>query len=78
MRRLRLLPAVAVSAGLAVLAGLADPAAAQAPAPLPPAAAQKLAQGTFREYLELLALPNDATRGADIQRNVEFLERAFR
>ena len=81
MRRLRLLPAVAVSAGLAALAGLAglaDPAPAQAPAPLAPEAAQKLAQGTFREYLELLALPNDATRGADVQRNVEFLERAFR
>ncbi|HET7500793.1 MAG TPA: M20/M25/M40 family metallo-hydrolase [Kofleriaceae bacterium] len=78
MRRLRLLPVVAMSAGLAGLAGLAEPAPAQAPAPLSPEVAQKLAQGTFREYLDLLALPNDATRGADIQRNVEFLERAFR
>jgi acetylornithine deacetylase/succinyl-diaminopimelate desuccinylase-like protein len=79
MRCLRLLPAIAVTvAGLAASAVLAAPAPAQAPPPLPPDAARKLAQGTFREYLELLALPNDATRGPDIQRNVEFLERAFR
>ena len=41
-------------------------------------AAAKLAQGTFREYLELLALPNDAITPADIQKNVDWLERAFR
>jgi acetylornithine deacetylase/succinyl-diaminopimelate desuccinylase-like protein len=41
-------------------------------------AAQKLAQGTFREYLELLSLPNDAINPSDIQRNADFLERAFR
>jgi acetylornithine deacetylase/succinyl-diaminopimelate desuccinylase-like protein len=45
--------------------------------PLSPEAAQKLAQGTFREYLELLALPNDAINPPDIERNVGFLERAF-
>ncbi|HEU4726922.1 MAG TPA: M20/M25/M40 family metallo-hydrolase [Kofleriaceae bacterium] len=45
--------------------------------PVTPQAAQKLAQGTFREYLELLALPDDAINPADIQRNVEFLEAAF-
>src|SRR6266850_1436617 len=37
----------------------------------------RLAQGTFREYLELLSLPNDSAAPADIQKNVEWLERAF-
>jgi acetylornithine deacetylase/succinyl-diaminopimelate desuccinylase-like protein len=40
-------------------------------------AAQKVAQSTFREYLELLSLPNDAINPSDIQRNVDFLERSF-
>ncbi|MBC7977776.1 MAG: M20/M25/M40 family metallo-hydrolase [Myxococcales bacterium] len=51
---------------------------AQAPEPLSPQIAQKLAQATFREYLELLSLPNDAINPPDIQKNVDFLERAFR
>jgi acetylornithine deacetylase/succinyl-diaminopimelate desuccinylase-like protein len=46
--------------------------------PLSQPAAVKLAQGTFREYLELLSLPNDAINPPDIQKNVDFLERAFR
>jgi acetylornithine deacetylase/succinyl-diaminopimelate desuccinylase-like protein len=46
--------------------------------PLAPQAAQKLAQGTLREYLELLALPNDAINPPDIVKNVELLERIFR
>jgi acetylornithine deacetylase/succinyl-diaminopimelate desuccinylase-like protein len=54
------------------------PAVARADEPLSPQAAQTLAQGTFREYLELLALPDDAISPPDIQRNVDFLERAFR
>jgi acetylornithine deacetylase/succinyl-diaminopimelate desuccinylase-like protein len=37
----------------------------------------RLARGTFREYLELLSLPNDSVAPADIQKNVEWLERAF-
>src|ERR1700704_928652 len=61
---------------------LALPALALAQAPLSPdlshEAAQKLAQGTFREYLELLALPNDSIKAPDIQKNTDFLERAFR
>jgi acetylornithine deacetylase/succinyl-diaminopimelate desuccinylase-like protein len=73
---------VATRAGLAlavatIAAGLAAPGVARAQAPLSPQAAQKLAQGTFREYLDLLALPNDAINPADIERNVAFLERAF-
>jgi acetylornithine deacetylase/succinyl-diaminopimelate desuccinylase-like protein len=46
--------------------------------PIAPETAQKLAQGTLREYLELLSLPNDAINPPDIVKNVEFLERAFR
>jgi acetylornithine deacetylase/succinyl-diaminopimelate desuccinylase-like protein len=57
---------------------LAFPAFAFAQEPLSVPAAQKLAQGTFREYLELLALPSDAAVPADIQKNADFLERAFK
>ncbi len=57
---------------------LAVPAVAWAEAPISPEAAQKLAQGSLREYLELLALPNDAINPPDIQRNADFLERAFK
>src|SRR5204862_8287143 len=45
--------------GLTWLAA-ALPGVARAQAPISPQVAQKLAQGTLREYLELLALPNDA------------------
>ena len=45
---------------------------------LVPQVAQRLAQGSFREYLEFLSLPNDAIVPADIQKNVDWLERAFR
>ena len=57
---------------------LAIPALALAQEPISQQAAQKLAQATFREYLELLALPNDAINPPDIQKNVDFLERAFK
>ncbi len=39
--------------------------------------ASRHAAATFREWVELLAIPNVATVGADIQRNVAWLERAF-
>jgi acetylornithine deacetylase/succinyl-diaminopimelate desuccinylase-like protein len=69
----------AVAAAVIVAPGVAAAQAPLAPPePLAPEAAQKLAQGTFREYLDLLALPNDAINAPDIQRNVEFLERAFK
>jgi len=57
---------------------LAFPALAFAQEPISAYTAQKLAQGTFREYLELLCLPNDATHPPDIQKNVDFLEAAFK
>ncbi|HEX7839397.1 MAG TPA: M20/M25/M40 family metallo-hydrolase [Kofleriaceae bacterium] len=66
-----------VRLGLVLFTVLAASTTASAQAPLSPQVAQKLAQGTFREYLELLALPDDAIHPADIQKNVEFLERAF-
>ena len=48
------------------------------PEPISHQAGQKLAQASFGEYLELLALPNDAINPPDIQKNVDFLERAFK
>src|SRR4051794_29210931 len=68
---------LAATVGLAALPTAARPAAAAPAEPLPVETAQKLARSSFREYLDLLALPNDAIRPADIVKNVEFLERAF-
>ena len=53
---------------------------------LAPAMAQQLSpeivrqatQATLREYIDLLSLPNDAANAADIVKNVEWLEAAFR
>jgi acetylornithine deacetylase/succinyl-diaminopimelate desuccinylase-like protein len=45
---------------------------------IPPAAIQKAAQASFPEFLEFLSLPNDAVSGADIQKNADWLEAAFR
>jgi acetylornithine deacetylase/succinyl-diaminopimelate desuccinylase-like protein len=56
---------------------VAVPAIASAQAPLSQQTAQKLAQGSFREYLELLAIPDDSIDPADVVANVEHLERAF-
>ncbi|UIF90122.1 M20/M25/M40 family metallo-hydrolase [Cupriavidus sp. UYPR2.512] len=47
-------------------------------AALAPEAAQRQAQASYREYFELLAMPNDAVVPADIRRNVDWLEQAFR
>jgi hypothetical protein len=43
-----------------------------------PAAIQRAAQASFPEFLEFLSLPNDAVSGADIQKNADWLETAFR
>jgi len=51
-------------------------AAAHAQAPVPNEV--RLAQASFREYFEFLSLPSDAVVPADIQKNADFLERAFR
>jgi acetylornithine deacetylase/succinyl-diaminopimelate desuccinylase-like protein len=47
-------------------------------AELSPALAERHAQASYREYFELLSLPNDATVPEDIRKNVDWLERAFR
>src|SRR6187431_663682 len=39
---------------------------------------QKTAQANFPEFLEALALPNDAINAEDIRKNAEWLEIAFR
>ena len=52
-----------------------SPATAQQP----PAETLRLAtQASLREYIDLLSLPNDAANPADIVKNVEWLEGAFR
>jgi len=55
--------------GAASLAGAAE---------LPPADAEHRAQATYREYFELLSLPNDATVPEDVRKNVDWIEQAFR
>ena len=48
-------------------------------APLPTAAQlQSAAQASFREWAEVLALPNDSVAPADIQRNADWFEQAFK
>ena len=37
----------------------------------------KTAQASFAEYFDLLALPNDAMVPADIQKNTDWLDKAF-
>ena len=39
---------------------------------------EKTAQANFREFFDMLSLPNDAINAADIQRNADWLEVAFR
>jgi acetylornithine deacetylase/succinyl-diaminopimelate desuccinylase-like protein len=70
---------VLVLCGLAAAAWMcsAAPTAAQGD-PLAAALIQKNAQANFREFFEFLALPNDATVPADIQKNADWLESAFR
>ncbi len=48
------------------------------PPPFAPQTITQLAQSSFREYLEFLGMPSDAIVPADIQKNAEFLEQAFR
>ena len=50
---------------------------AQAAAPTP-AQLQTAAQASFREWAEVLALPNDSVVPADIQRNADWFEQAFK
>lgn len=63
--------------GLACLAATAAPALAQTDLDSP-GAMTRLAQGSFPEYLKLLAMPSDSAVPQDIQKNADFLEAAFR
>jgi acetylornithine deacetylase/succinyl-diaminopimelate desuccinylase-like protein len=63
---------------LAVLAGsLLLPLAQAAPAPSA-AELQSAAQASFREWVEVLTLPNESVVPADIQRNADWFEQAFK
>ena len=46
-------------------------------ADLPQAEAERHAQASYREYFELLSLPNDAIVPEDIRKNVDWLAKAF-
>jgi acetylornithine deacetylase/succinyl-diaminopimelate desuccinylase-like protein len=59
---------------LLALAGIGAGAAADLDAPV---TALRAAQGSFAEYLEFLSLPSDSLVAADIQKNADFIERAF-
>jgi acetylornithine deacetylase/succinyl-diaminopimelate desuccinylase-like protein len=61
----------------AILAGLACAAPVRGDT-ITDAAILAAAQKTFPEFFALLALPNDAVNAADIVRNAEWLEAAFR
>ena len=43
-----------------------------------PDAVNRATHASLREYIELLSIPNDAANPADILKNVEWLEAAFR
>jgi hypothetical protein len=62
---------------LAIGAALVASVTANA-AELSAASAAQHAQASYREYFDLLALPNDAIVPADVRKNVEFLEASFR
>ena len=58
---------------------LACTAAAQAQGDgVSPALIQKTAQANFREFFDFLSLPNDAVVPADLRKNADWLEPAFR
>ena len=51
---------------------------AQSPFTLSAEQATRAAQASFQEYLEFLSLPNDSVVAADVQKNAQWLEAAFR
>lgn len=68
----------AVTAGLAMLAALSSGAAWAQADPFPADEVTRLARATFAEYLDFVAIPNDAVVPSDIQKNTDWLEAAFR
>jgi acetylornithine deacetylase/succinyl-diaminopimelate desuccinylase-like protein len=68
----------ALSGLLAVtLASTASPILAQNDV-VTPSLIEKTAQANFREFFDLLSMPNDAIDAQDIRKNAEWLEAAFR
>jgi acetylornithine deacetylase/succinyl-diaminopimelate desuccinylase-like protein len=59
------------------LASAVSPARAQSD-PVTPGLIQKTSQANFREFFELLAMPNDAVNAGDVRKNADWLEAAFR
>ena len=62
----------------AALASFSSLALAEPPSVPTPEQAMRSTQASFPEYLELLSLPNDAVVPADVQKNAQWLEAAFR
>jgi acetylornithine deacetylase/succinyl-diaminopimelate desuccinylase-like protein len=71
----RLSPAAVVLAALAVVS---IPRGHAQTSEIPTALIQKSAQQNFPEFFALLSMPNDAVVPADIQKNADWLEAAFR
>ena len=59
------------------LATTASPVLAQGDA-VTPGLIEKTARANFREFFDLLAMPNDAIDAQDIRKNADWLEAAFR
>lgn len=62
----------------AILAASVPAALAQAAATPTAGQALRATQASFGEYFELLSMPNDAVVPADVQKNAQWLEAAFR
>jgi acetylornithine deacetylase/succinyl-diaminopimelate desuccinylase-like protein len=62
----------------AALASFGSLSLAESPSAPTAEQAMRAAQGSFPEYLELLSLPNDAVVPADVLKNAQWLEAAFR
>ncbi len=61
------------------LSGLGCLAAAPTSAePITPALVEKISQANFAEFFEMLSLPNDSIVAADVRKNADWLEAAFR
>jgi len=74
--RKSMLPAISYSSAAAAFFLLCCQASAGEE--IQPPAIQKAAQASFPEFLAFLSLPNDAANAADIQKNADWLENAFR
>src|SRR3954449_5424842 len=73
MKKMGVSPKRLLVLGVAVAWSLQADAASQ----VSEALAAKQTSASYREFVELLALPNDATVPADIQKNAAWLEQAF-